>query len=102
MPQTRPRGLTGSVTTGRTADLRAHTRALFLFSHTLTLTHTHTQSEVGRVGGGGGSVREGGREAWRVRERGMVVGWDVWYGMGDVGGGGNGGGCGGKWLVISY
>lgn len=82
MPQTRPRGLTGSVTTGRTADPRAHTRTQALFSH--TLTHTHTQSEVGRVGGGGGFVREGGREAWRVRA------WDGsgmgWYGMRDVGG----------------
>lgn len=36
------------------------------------------------MGGGGGFVWEGSREAWRVRA------WDgsgmVWYGMGDVGG----------------
>lgn len=57
MPQTRPRGLTGSVTTGRTADPYTHARAR---SHTHTLSHT-TQSEVGRVGGGGGFVREGRR-----------------------------------------
>lgn len=33
MPQTRPRGLTGSVTTGTTADPYTHARALTL-SHT--------------------------------------------------------------------
>lgn len=53
MPQTRARGLTSSVTTGRTADPYTLARAL-------TLSHT-TQSEVGRVGGGGGFVREGRR-----------------------------------------
>lgn len=72
MPQTRPRGLTGSVTTGRTADIHTHTRTLSL-SHclqslppslSLSLSHTHNQSEFGCVGGRGCLVRKCGREAW--------------------------------------
>lgn len=59
MPQTRPRGLTGSVTTGRTADIHTHTRTLSLthsLSHSLlfSLTLTHNHSEVGCVGDRGG------------------------------------------------
>jgi hypothetical protein len=53
MPQTRPRGLTGSVTTGGIAD--PHTRFLCgILSHpltlTLTLTHAYAQPEPRPVG----------------------------------------------------
>lgn len=54
MPQTRPRGLTGSVTTGRTADPRTHAR---------TLSHTPRARSVVWVVGAG-FVWQGGREAW--------------------------------------
>lgn len=61
MPQTRPRGLTGSVTTGRTADPYTHARA-----RALTHTHSHTQPRARSavwVVGAVSSGKEGGREA---------------------------------------
>lgn len=70
MPQTRPRGLTGSVTTGTTADPYTHARAL-------TLSHTQPRARsvvwvVGAVSfGKAAAVRRGSSCA-----RGMAVGWD--------------------------
>lgn len=63
MPQTRPRGLTGSVTTGRTADPHSHTHNLSL-SHTHTHTHTTRARSAVWVVGAISSSKAGGREPW--------------------------------------
>lgn len=57
MPQTRPRGLTGSVTTGRTADPRTHALS--------SLSLTHTPRARARLCGWWGRFCR--REAWKVR-----------------------------------
>lgn len=69
MPQTRPRGLTGSVTTGTTADPYTHARA-----RTHTLSHRPRARSVvwvvGAVSFGEAAVRRGSSSC----ARGMAVG----------------------------